>query len=564
MAKPRGLNRFFSPRVQGQFIPQFVEDEFPFEEAFLVGSGAQQRIDDLVAQATELGQTEVRPLESDIQEREQAMGELQAGVEDILSSKGGLGEMNQAAGELSGLLARTRQKDFFKFAPANVELFEQGEKRRAKFDDPLTRQGDIFTEPMRDPETGRLRVLSAADVVETPDFDKVIRDNFGDLEAAVTQGNLVPSGVEGILKSETETILTPEDIREHSKNVAEAFLSTEVGEDFALSAIQRGVDPNGLLQAAEERIFNILRDEAQSKKTITFRNVPKVEEGPEADPHAGMGIGKNISAIITPGEGTDRLVSSVGEIVKDPDTKEDVTIGGGEMTLKSEKEFVIRDKNGKPMTLQVSPQWQWNLNEFDEAEANPGEELFSINVVQDFMFVKKDIPELGIKKDRPIPEEQIETLLSAVVGRNVTEEERQEIAPRGTRGLLIALSTLATATPNPVLATIIAKRKKEISELPEDEQVKLLSPEDFGRELFATGILKGEEDKSIVIPYRFIKNSIQTATSAGPGGGFVINEREFFKEAPESLFIGEDSFTVEELRNAGWSDDQIQQLRDQQ
>ena len=85
------INRFFSPRVQAQYTPQFVEEQFPFEEAFLVGAGQQQRLDDLMAQATELGQIETRPIQGDIDLRNEIIGGLQEEVDEILARKGGQG-----------------------------------------------------------------------------------------------------------------------------------------------------------------------------------------------------------------------------------------------------------------------------------------------------------------------------------------------------------------------------------------------------------------------------------------------------------------------------------------
>ena len=507
MAKQAGINKFFSPRVQGQFTPQFVEEQFPFQEAFLVGAGQQQRIDDLVAQATELGQVETRPLESDILARDQATAELEAERDEILARNAG--DPTKAANDLARLISRTKQKDFFKYNAANLETYKQDVERQQKFQDPVTLSGDSLTESQIDPETGRFRVFQPADIIERPNFGKVIEDRYGDLKAVKTQGPLGESGEEGILGSKTTTILTPEDIRAHSKDSVEDFLSSREGEAFAVQALEQGVSEGNMLEAAENIIFSQLKDLAQNDVDIEFRNKPKkdTEEVSNADT---LGVGTNISANVASGNNTTRAVATVNETT-------------GEQTglnLTSENEYTLRQstKAGGLYKMLVSPGEMFDLENLGARIPSVGEEDFELDKVQDFLVITQDdvIDGVEYKAGQLLPEE-------AVLGKTLQE-----------------LKALGVGVD---------------------------------RKFFAVGRIEVEEEdsigemvkvnKSVAIPYESVKKTLKAKTATAGKGGFELNKKDFFKDEltlPSGIIV-----SVGDLKSSGlWSDAQIQQLRELQ
>ncbi len=518
MAKPRGINRFFSPRVQGQFIPQFVEEQLPFKEAFLVGSGVQQRLDDLVAQATELGQTEVLPNESDIQAREQVMSELQAEVEDITSRKGGIGEIGQASTELSKLIGRTRQKDFFKFASANVDLLKRGVKQREKLKDPFTRQGRIFKESTVDPDTGQFRVLPAADIIERPNFVDIADDRFDDIQAQATE-RLVDRVIDGKKQSITVKQLSDKKLRQMAKDEVDGWLRDNP--DYAIDLQQRGVKPAGMRQATEEFLYDRLKFKAQSDTSIEYVAVPETKEDLAAR-YKGWGIGSDISAnvrrsdrdtqrVATMGTTVDRINPSTGEILTHPTTGETITEPGvpEPITFTSQNQWTIRRSNepGDNYTLFAAPQDMYSVTNFGDKLVGAALEDFELDTVEDYEVLKEDAVIDGDKYEagKPLPDK-------ALYG-----------GEGGTR---------------------------------------LVSENFTERKLFVVGRINAKEDneESIMVPYDILKKNIKTVTGRDGKGGFEINSEDFFGDQLSPLERAL-SFTDDELRADGWSEEQIKALR---
>jgi len=120
----RSINRFFSPRLQPQFTPQFVEEPYPFKEAFMVGAGQQQRINESLMQEQALRDIETRPIEEDIAQRDEILGGLRTEIEGILSKKGG--DPGTAALDISKAVGRVKSDPFFTRNTAALEMAEQG------------------------------------------------------------------------------------------------------------------------------------------------------------------------------------------------------------------------------------------------------------------------------------------------------------------------------------------------------------------------------------------------------------------------------------------------------
>ena len=476
MAKGRSINKFFSPRVQGQYIPQFVEEPFPFESAFLVGAGQQKRLDDLMAQATELGQVPTRPIEEDILQRNQIVGDLRTEIEEILGQKGG--DPGQAARDISRAIARTRQKPFFMANEAELAKYGEDIKAWGELEDPLARDTSRLTEPLYDPATGERNVLGY-EAIETPDYVQQMDERYEDIKAKVTEkiSKVETFPGSGVYESVTTKVLTDAKLRETAKEDVDSWMRNRPWWGDYLK--EQGVKPSGYRKATEEFLYDDLKFKAQSDRSVEYVKVSK--DSAAAGAEAGVGAGRDI--VVTSGEDQ------------------------SEYTLASEHEFSPRKKTGAPYKLIVNPTYMYDLTDFTLAETETGELDFMLDKVIDLKSINKNFPELEIKKSQPFPEEGM-AMFYEPERFETTEEVR-----RNWLGRILYKEDVKTVPGEP-------------KEVPAD--VSQVKPENIGREWYASGRIKGKEkdtdprsatrgqmittEKSVLIPYRFIKRSIEEST----------------------------------------------------
>ena len=492
MPNGRSINRFFSPRVQGQYIPQFVEEPFPFENAFLVGAGQQKRLDDLMAQATELGQIPTRPIEEDILQRNQIVGGLQSEIKDILGQKGG--ELGQAARDISRAIARTKQNPFFTRNAAAIKEAERGQeiwdKIAGRGEIPLGIDMSAMETPLQDPATGEWNPIKA-DIRQKTDWAQKFDDLYGDFKAKKVPGDIKRApGLPGMVTKEKKVVLTEEDVKKEAVKSAKAFLKTPTADEFIVEMTHLGVSPGAMEDVAANIMTAQWADKIQEDTEVELRGTLDEDTGDgAADVNVASAAGRDLT------------------VLGGPENAQQ------EYTLSSEYEFSPRKKNGDPYKLIVNPTQQYDPTNFGDVEINPGEQDFMLDKVVDLQVINRDIPELGIKKGQPVPEEGIVALFELLEGDIRVAKYGEEKAKRG------------------------RKRKEEEEEERKEEEERLkrisqIKPGDIGKEWFAMGRIQGRVKNELgdmvttqnpkMIPYRFIKRSIEEST------GFVADDALLF------------------------------------
>jgi len=391
------------------------------------------------------------------------------------------------------------------------------EKIMGRGEVPLGIDVSAIETPLQDPDTGEWNRIGV-NIVETPDFATRVDKQFEDLKARKTQGELKPTGEEGVFASDIEVELSAADIKMQAEAGVDDFLMANPlwGEHLK----QQGVEPEGIRQATANFIEGRLRSRIQKDKTTKFVGTPKKEDV-AVNNYDGWGIGNNINASIVRSNDTGRIITIQGQTLLDDEGNQEVdeygtprTVGTQEMGLSSENEFLIRQNNAarSPYKLLVSPQFMWNAENFGDPIVNVGEEYLELDKVQDFLVVNKDIPELGIRNGQPVPDEGIEQLIGLLEQGVTVEAVLKEIERGG-----FAEAMLGT------------KSKEVLQRIAKDPSI--IKPGDVGREFFAVGKMKDEDgDLSVFVPYRFVKKVIKASTSTDGKGGFDINESDFFKQ----------------------------------
>ncbi len=563
----RSINRFFSPRVQAQFTPQFVEEEFPFQEAFLVGAGQQKRIDEQLLQAQALEGIQTRPIAEDVEARDKILSDLQEEKDAILARKGG--DPGVAAQDIAKAVMRAKPK--FAELSANLAIREEGLERRAKLDDPLIRQGDVFTEPTFDPDTGLSRIFQSPEMIETPDFVDIADDRFGDISAQATERISKVKGPTGKFESVTSKVLTDKKLRQIAKDEVDGWLRDYPW--WGINLEQMGVQPNGIRKATEDFLYDRVKFKAQNDTSVEYVAGEKEEEAPEVDPYEGMGIGSGISGSVVPETDIDKTVTRQVVTETDPKTGDATATGESRVTLVSDNSFTIRKKNGDPFTLLISPDHQWDTDNFGERETNVKNEDFELQTVQDYITAKRDIPELGIKKGDPIPEEEMGQMIMTIAqDPNIDEEVKEQWFERFLRlGVARPILSFAVSTAGAIAVT----RQAEGAAPKTIEKTISINPEDLTKDWFASGRIHTTDEggekvvKNKIVPYEFVKSSIKASTAGGGTGGFEIDESAFFDDSEMATdlltpFARAQASSDEELKASGWTDEQIATLRSTQ
>jgi len=490
---PRQINKFFSPRVQGQYTPQFIEEPFPFQEAFMVGAGQQKRIEDQLLQQQALEDVQTRPIAEDIEQRDQIISGLQTEVQDILSRKGG--DPSVAARDISKAISRVKRDPFFSRNAAALAQYESAREIQDKISGrgeiPLGLDITALQTPLKDPKTGEFNRIGY-NIVETPDFAARVDDQFQDLKAKKTQGGLRGTGVEGVMQSDTKIELTEQDIRDQAEAGVDDFLAANPL--WGPHMLQQGVKISGMRAATADFIEGRLRQKLQKDKTVTFVRVP-TEDKKDVNLYDGWGIGDNINARVARNHNTQRGVTIPGETVADEYGIPVETGDGQQLNLSSENEWTIKQDNaaGSHYKLLISPQVMWDLEDFGTPITNVGEEDFELEKVQDFLVADKDLEINGVpyKAGQIIPDED-------VLGAD--------------------LATLQSLPDPPA----VSRKFHAIGRIKTEEQVP--------------GALAGDTEmveRSVAIPYSSVKKSIKAATGGDGQGGFEVNEADFFK-GPEA------------------------------
>ncbi len=526
----RAINRFFSPRQQGQFTSQFVEEPFPFREAFMVGAGPQKKIEEALLQVQALQDVETRPIMGDIEGKNEIIGDLHEEINTILGRKGK--NLGNAALDISKAIGRTKAKPFFAYNTAALAQAEQAEKVRTQImgrgETPLGLDMSALETPLQDPETGEFNQIGF-DIRQSPDLASIIDDQYADLTARKTESGPQETGVAGKIQTVTTTVLSPADIKIQAAAGTDTAIATAGGMLVVrASMIQNGlIAPDATDSDVRKAMAGLIEGQlADNVRDDLERQLISIKEEPTISNYDGWEIGNNISANVVRGNDASRGVTVIspgqtteGEfgLVTEPDEQQ-------QFNMTSENIFTIRQntKAGGSYKLLISPQVMWDMEDFGDAITNLGEEDFELDEVRDFMVADADITigEKEYKKGQPLMDED-------VLGLDLATLKALPDAPSVTRKFFA------------VGRITIEETREEPGYEPTQESV----------------------ERSVMVPYRSVKKTIKAQTSTDGKGGFEVNEKDFFQDKKLSPLERARASTDSELKAKGWSDEQISKLR---